>query len=324
MIGAWPLYLLRRLLQVIPALLLLLTASFVLIHLAPGSPITVLAGDQSSPAYQAELTRRFGLDRPLGVQYLDYLLTLGRGELGRSIVQGRPVGEVIAERIPATLLLIVPAFLLSAGLGLALGAGAALNAGRSWDRILVTLALAGQAVPVFVIGLVLVLIFSVWLGLLPVAGIRDLRETYTGVDAVVDSIRHLLLPVLALALGHIAVTARLTRSGLRDQAAQPYAVVARAKGRSEAGVLAHHLLRNAANPILAALGNEAAILLGGAVLAERIFGWPGLGQLTLDSALSRDYPLLLGIVLLSGVAVAGVNLAVDLISPLIDPRLAAR
>lgn len=319
--GGWPAYLLRRLLQVVPALLLLLTASFALVHLAPGSPITVLAGEQSSPRYQAELTRKFGLDRPLGVQYVDYLATLGRADLGRSIVQGRPVAEVIGERIPATLLLVLPAFLLSALAGAGLGLLAATRTSPAADRLLVVLALAGQAVPVFVVGLVAVLVFAVWLELLPVAGMSDLRESYSGPSAWLDHARHLVLPVLTLALGHVAVTARLTRAGIREEAGRAYALVARAKGNSRRRTVLRHLFRNAANPLLTALGTEAAILLGGAVLTERVFGWPGLGQLTLEAALARDYPVLLGIVLLTGLVVTVINLAVDLAYPLVDPRI---
>lgn len=316
-------YFLRRVLLVIPGLLAVLTATFILVHLAPGSPVTVLAGEQSSREYQAELTHKFGLDRPLPEQYLDYVVTLGRGDLGRSIVQGRPVLEVIRDRVPATLLLVLPALLLSAAAGIAIGAAAAGSAGVA-DRLLITASLLGQAVPVFVVGLAGILLLSVYLGVLPVSGMRDLRESYTGPAAALDVARHMALPVTTLALGHIAVMARLTRSGFREELSRPYAMTARAKGLPEAGVMWGHVLRNAANPMITALGNEAAVLLGGAVITERIFGWPGLGQLTLDAALARDYPVLLGIVLLAAVAVTGVNLVVDLIYPLVDPRVALR
>ena len=314
-------YLVRRVLIVPPALLAVLTATFVLIHLAPGTPINILAGEQSSAAYQAELTRKFGLDRPLPEQYARYVETLGRADLGASIVQGRPVGSLIAERVPATLLLVVPALLLSALIGIATGALAA-RAGPVADRLLIGASLLGQAIPVFVVGLLAILLFSVTLGQLPVVGMRDLRESYTGIDAILDVARHMALPVATLALGHVAVMARLTRSGVREQLAQGYALTARAKGLREGQVIWRHILRNAANPILTALGNEAAVLLGGAVLTERIFGWPGLGQLTLESALARDYPLLLGIVLLAAVTIMAINLVVDLLHPLVDPRLA--
>lgn len=315
-------HLARRLVLVAPALLMVMTASFALIHLAPGSPINVLAGDQPSLVYQAELTRKFGLDRPLPEQYVRYAGALARGDLGRSLVQGRPVTAVIGERIPATLLLVVPALVLSALIGIAIGVMAA-QAGPAADRTLVVLSLAGQAVPVFVVGVLAVLLFSVTLGQLPVVGMRDLRESYTGFDAVLDLLRHMALPVTTLALGHVAVMARLTRSGVRRELAHAYALTARAKGLASGQVVWRHVLRNAANPVLTALGNEAAVMLGGAVLTERIFGWPGLGQLTLESALARDYPVLLGIVLLTGFTITAVNLVVDLLHPIIDPRLAS-
>lgn len=321
--GGGAAYAARRVLQVLPALLTVLSATFLLIHLAPGSPVTYLAGEQSSPEYQAALARKFGLDEPLWEQYLRYLGTLLRGDLGRSIVQGQPVVTLIAERIPATLLLVLPALALSAALGVGLGIAAARWSGPL-DRGLIVTALLGQAVPVFVVGLVAILVFAVFLGLLPVAGMRDLRESYTGPRAALDIARHLVLPVLTLAAGHVAIMARLTRSGVREELARPYATTARAKGLSDRATVWRHVLRNAANPILTALGNEAAILLGGAVIVERVFGWPGLGQLTLDSALSRDYPVLLGVVLLIAVAVIGINLLVDLLYPLVDPRVVLR
>jgi peptide/nickel transport system permease protein len=316
-------YLARRCLQVIPAVLTVLTATFILIHAAPGSPVTVLGGEQSSREYQAELTRKFGLDRPVPEQYLRYVTTLVRGDLGRSIVQGRPVLEVVGERLPATLLLILPAIGISAAVGVAVGMLAARTSGAA-DRLLIIATLLGQAVPVFVIGLLVILVFSVYLGALPVAGMRDLRESYTGSAAAVDLLRHLALPVATLAFGHAAVMARLTRAGVREEMSRPYAMTARAKGLGEGAVLWRHVLRNAANPIVTALGNETAVLLGGAVITERIFGWPGLGQLTLDAALSRDYPVLLGVVLVAALAVTLINLLVDLLYPLIDPRVALR
>jgi len=319
--GGWPRYLVRRLLQVIPALWLVVTATFVLVHIAPGSPVIYLAGEQSSPEFQAELAHKFGLDRPLPEQYARYLSTLATGDFGRSIVQGRPVAAVIGERVPATLLLILPALALSALLGVCLGLAAGRRQGSGADRVLMAIALAGQAVPVFVIGLVAILVFSVWLGALPVAGMRDLRESYTGPQDWLDVGRHMVLPVTTLALGHVAVTARITRAGVSRELRLPYATTALAKGRSEGGVAWRHVLRNVTNPILTALGNEAAILLGGAVITERIFGWPGLGQLTLDSALSRDYPVLLGVGLLAGAIVTGITLLVELIYPVGDPRV---
>lgn len=316
-------YAVRRLILVAPGLLAVLSATFVLIHLAPGSPVVYLAGEQSSREYQAELAGKFGLDQPLPQQYVTYVSTLLRGDLGRSIVQGRPVTAVLADRIPATLLLVLPALLVSALVGIGVGLVAARSPGAV-DRGLTVVLLLGQAVPVFVVGLLSILVFAVYLGVLPVAGMRDLRESYTGWAAALDVGRHMLLPVLTLAAGHAAVMARLTRAGVRDELERQYVATARAKGLGMGGVVWHHVLRNAATPIVTALGNETTVLLGGAVIAERIFGWPGLGQLTLDAALARDYPVLLGIVLFVAVAVSAINLAVDLLYPVIDPRLIPR
>lgn len=317
--AAW--YLARRLLQVIPALLVVVTASFMLVHLAPGSPINVLAGEQSSREYQQELSAKLGLDRPLPEQYLLYVGLLARADLGRSIIQGRPVTDVIFERVPATLLLVLPALVLSAAAGVWLGVAAGRRPRSARDRLLIGVTLVGQAAPVFVVGLLLILMVSVWAGLLPVEGMRDVRESYAGLLGVLDVGRHMILPVVTLGLGHMAVMARLTRAGVIDQLRQPHVTTARAKGLMEPIVVRRHALRNALAPIITALGTEAAVLLGGAVIVERIYGWPGLGQLTLEAAKARDYPVLLGVVLVVAVAVVIVNLAVDLMYPLLDPRV---
>ncbi len=314
-------YALRRLAQVVPALLLVVTASFALVHMAPGSPVIVLGGDQSSAEYQHDLAVKLGLDRPLAEQYLRYVGLLATGDLGRSITQGRPVVEVIGERLPATLLLVLPALALSALLGGAMGLAAAARARSLGDRLLIAGSVLGQAVPVFVASLFLILVLSVWLGILPVQGMRDLREPASGLGAGLDLLRHLVLPVVSLAFGHVAVMARLTRSGVLEELRRPHVLTARAKGLARRQVVRRHALRNALGPILTALGTETAVLLGGAVIIERIYGWPGLGQLTLDSALARDYPVLLGIVLFVGIAVATINLVVDLLYPVIDPRI---
>ena len=317
-------YALRRAASLVPSLLLVVTATFALVHLAPGSPVNALAGGQSSAEYRASLEQRFGLDRPLPEQYLRYVSRLARGDLGRSIIQGRPVAEVILERVPATLMLVVPALVLSAGVGAALGIAATRRPGSFRDRLLMVGALSGQCTPVFVSGLVLVLVFSLWLGWLPVQGMRTARSAGHGMEGAADLARHLVLPVVTLTLPHIAIIARLTRSGTINELHQPYVTTARAKGVAPGKVITRHALPNTLGPVATAIGNETAFLLGGAVITERIFGWPGLGRLTLDAALGRDYPVMLGVVLVVAVAVALVNLAVDLLYPVLDPRVTLR
>ncbi|MBW3580376.1 MAG: ABC transporter permease [Actinobacteria bacterium] len=317
-------YALRRAASLVPSLLLVVTATFALVHLAPGNPVNTLAGGQSSAEYRASLEQRFGLDRPLPEQYLRYVSRLARGDLGRSIIQGRPVAEVILERVPATLMLVVPALVLSAGVGAALGIAASRRPGSFRDRLLMVGALSGQCTPVFVSGLVLVLVFSLWLGWLPVQGMRTARSAGHGMEGTADLARHLVLPVVTLTLPHIAIIARLTRSGTINELHQPYVTTARAKGVAPGKVISRHALPNTLGPVATAIGNETAFLLGGAVITERIFGWPGLGRLTLDAALARDYPVMLGVVLVVAVAVALVNLAVDLLYPVLDPRVRLR
>lgn len=317
-------YVLRRAASLVPSLLLVVTATFVLVHLAPGSPLNTLAGSQSNAEYRSAVERRLGLDRPLPEQYVRYVSSLARGDLGRSIIQGRPVVEVIGERIPPTLVLVVPALVLSTGLGVAIGVAAARRPGSLGDRALMVGALSGQCTPVFVSGLVLVLVFSLWLGWLPVQGMRDARTGGEGIGGALDLGRHLVLPVVTLALPHVAIIARLTRSGTITELRQPYITTARAKGVAPDRVISRHALRNTLGPVVTAVGNEIAFLLGGAVITERIFGWPGLGRLTLDAALARDYPVLLGVVLVVALAVAVVNVGVDLLYPLLDPRVRLR
>ncbi len=317
-------YALRRAASLIPALLLVVTATFALVHLAPGSPVNTLAGGQSSAEYRASIEQRLGLDRPLPEQYLRYVSLLAQGDLGRSLIQGRPVADVIFERVSATLVLVVPALVLSAGVGTAIGVAAARRPGSLRDRALMVGALSGQCTPVFVSGLVLVLVFSLWLGWLPVHGMRDARSAGQGLAGASDLARHLVLPVITLTLPHIAIIARLTRSGTIVELHQPYVTTARAKGVAPGKVISRHALRNTLGPVATAIGNETAFLLGGAVITERIFGWPGLGRLTLDAALTRDYPVMLGVVLVVAVAVALVNLVVDLLYPVLDPRVRLR
>jgi len=316
-----PRYVARRLLAGVPLIIGVLAIAFGLIHLAPGDPIQVLAGDGGDAAYYAAMRARYGLDRPLPEQFGRYALAILRGDLGYSFSYGQPVGRVILDRLPATLLLTGTALVLATALGIVLGVLTALRPHGALDHTVAVATLTAYAMPVFWLGQLLVLLFAVRLGLLPVQGMISVREGYTGGRHLLDVARHLALPALTLALPQVALNARLMRTSLREALAEEYIATARAKGLAERAVLWRHALRNALLPVVTALGGHLGILLTGAALTETVFAWPGLGRLLLDAALKRDYPLLMAIFLLVAVVVVVANLLTDILYTALDPRV---
>lgn len=314
-------YLIRRLLQAAPLVLGILAITFALIHLAPGDPLIFLAGEGGSAAFYAEMRARYGLDQPIIAQFGHYLATTLRGDFGYSFAYQQPVFRVILGRLPATLLLMGTALALSTTLGLLMGIATAIRPHSALDHGIAAFTLTTYAMPVFWLGQLLVLLFAVRLNLLPVQGMVTVRENYTGIRHVLDVIRHLTLPALTLALPQLALTARLTRTSVREALAEEYISVARAKGLAERTVLWRHALRNALLPIVTVTGGHISVVLTGAALTETIFAWPGLGRLLLDAALKRDYPLLMAIFLLVSGTVIVVNLITDLVYTLLDPRV---
>ena len=319
--GSLPFFVVRRLFAAVPLVLGVMAIAFTLIHLAPGDPIQALAGDGGDAAYYAAMRARYGLDRPLPEQFGRYALALLRGDLGYSFSYGQPVGRVIVGRLPATLLLTGTALALSTALGILLGMLTATRPHGALDNGIAVATLTAYAMPVFWLGQLLVLLFAVRLGLLPVQGMVSVREGYTGGRHLLDVAQHLALPALTLALPQLALTARLTRTGLREALAEEYIATARAKGLTERAVLWRHALRNALLPVVTALGGHVGVLLTGAALTETVFAWPGLGRLLLDAALKRDYPLLMAIFLLVSLVVVAANLLTDLVYTALDPRV---
>jgi peptide/nickel transport system permease protein len=305
----------------VPLVLGVLMITFTLIHLAPGDPLAVLAGDGGDAAYYAEQRARYGLDRPLPEQLGRYILAIGHGDFGFSFSYQQPVFQVILSRVPATLLLMGTALALSTSLGLLLGVVTATRPHTLLDHGVAAVTLTAYSMPVFWLGQLLVIAFAVRLGLFPVQGMVSVREGYTGWRHVLDVARHLALPALTLALPQLALTARLTRTSLREILVEDYVNVARAKGLAERSVLWSHALRNALLPLVTVLGGHISVVLTGAALTETIFAWPGLGRLLLDAALKRDYPLLMAIFLLVSVTVVVTNLITDLIYTTLDPRV---
>jgi peptide/nickel transport system permease protein len=315
-----PRYLLWRLVQVVPAVAGILVVAFVAVHTAPGDPVLALAGEHGDAAYYAFIRAKFGLDRPLPEQLVVYAGRVVSGDLGLSFVHGRPVAAVIAERLPATILLIGTALAVSTTIGVALGVLAARRAGQPSDLVLRTAALLAHAMPSFWLAQMAAITLAVGTGWFPVQGLSDARHAFTGWRYALDVLHHLALPALVLAAGELALTTRLTRTGVLDALATDYVRTARAKGLPEQGVV-RHALRNALLPVVTVVGSRAGLVVTGAVLVETVFAWPGLGQLLLSSIQTRDVPVLLGLFLLASLTVIVANFVTDLAYAWLDPRI---
>lgn len=299
--------------------------NFVIVHLAPGDVADVLAGESgaASPDFIADLRARFGLDQPLWLQFALYMGRIAHLDLGYSFRFGRPVASLIFERLPATLALMVPTLLLAFSAGSLLGVIAARRVGRWSDAAVSVVALIFYAMPIFWIGIMMIVLFGVRLGWLPTGGMVTIGADYTGLAYLADVVHHMVLPVVTLSLFHTAFYARLMRASMLEASGQDFVRTARAKGLSETRVVYRHVLRNALLPVVTVFGLQVANLLGGAVLVETVYGWPGLGRLAFDSVLSRDVNLLLGILLLSSIVVIAANIAVDAAYRWLDPRIDA-
>ena len=313
----------RRLAKLVAVTLAVIIINFLLVHIAPGDPASVLAGESGTadPEFMAQLRLRFGLDKPLPEQLFLYVRDIVQLDLGFSHRQQRPVVNLIFERLPATLLLTGTAFAFALGAGVGLGAVAAKRVGRAGDTLITIMALGFYATPLFWVGLMLVLVFSVWLNWLPSFGMSTAGANLTAFAAALDVSRHLVLPALTLGLFNMAVYARLTRASMLEVSGLDFVRTARAKGASEARVLWRHVLRNALLPVVTFAGIHAGQIIGGSIVVETVFAWPGIGRLALDALLARDYPVLLGVFFCSSVLVLLFNLLTDMLYLLVDPRI---
>ncbi len=316
-------FLIQRLLKMVAVVLAIIVINFLLIHAAPGDPASVIAGQSGAadPVFIAQLRHEFGLDLPLYQQLWIYVRGILHLDLGFSHRQQRTVASLILERLPATLLLTGTAFAFATVTGIALGAAASRHVGRWADSVITVLALGFYATPIFWVGLMLVLVFSVWLNWLPSFGMSTIGANLTGIDAVLDVGKYLILPSLTLGLFYMALYARLTRAAMLEVGDQDFVRTARAKGVPEGRVVRRHILRNALLPIITVAGIQAGQLIGGSILVETVFAWPGIGRLAFDALLARDYQVLLGVFLCTSVLVVLFNLATDLIYAFIDPRV---
>ncbi len=316
----------RRLLLAVPTLLVIVVLNFALLQLAPGDAADVLAGEAGSatPEYMAQLRQKFGLDRPAHVQLAKYVQNIVTLDLGYSFRHNRSVARLILDRLGATLLLMVTVLVAAVAMGVLLGALAARHLNRWQDGVISLITVLTYATPVFWAGLMLIVLLSVKLGWFPTSGMESVAAFHTGWTRVADIAHHLVLPALSLTLFYLALYTRLMRASVIDQSVMDYVTTARAKGLNERQVLWRHLLRNACLPVVTMAGVQAGALLGGAVVVETVFAWPGLGLLAYESLFARDLNLLLGIFFVSACLVVAVNLAVDLVYAVLDPRIELR
>lgn len=319
-------YALRRLAQAVPTVLVIVALNFLLLQLAPGDAADVLAGEAGSatPEFMAQLRKTFGLDQPLAVQLLLYVKNVVTFDLGYSFRHNMPVAQLIGSRLFPTLLLMVTVLVLAVVAGTLLGAYAARNLNRWQDNLISTLTVLAYATPVFWAGLMLIVVFSIKLGWFPTSGMQQVAAFHEGFAKVRDVAHHLVLPAVTLTMFYLALYTRLMRASVLEQFSMDYVVTARAKGLTERQIARRHVLRNAILPVLTMAGVQVGALLGGAVVVETVFAWPGLGLLAYESLFARDLNLLLGIFFVCTCLVVVVNLVVDIAYSLLDPRIELR
>ena len=316
-------YIIRRLFQAVPIVLAIIVLNFFLLNMAEGDAVDVLAGEAGSatPEYMAELRAKFGLDQPLPVQLLVYLKNIISLDLGYSFRHDMPVSVLIVDRFWPTLLLMVSTIILAVLFGILLGLLAAINLNTWKDAVISVFALITYATPLFWVGLMMIVVFSINLSWFPTSGMENIAAFYEGFDRFVDITHHLVLPTITLSLFYLALYTRLMRASMLEQYGQDYVVTARAKGLPERRITFGHVLRNALLPVVTMAGVQVGALIGGSVIVESVFAWPGLGMLAFESLFARDLNLLLGIFLISSVLVVVVNLIVDVIYCFLDPRI---
>lgn len=305
-------YFLKRVLLFIPTLTGITLVTFFLIQSLPGDPVQGMAGERANPETLARIKAELGADRPLPLQYLGYLKLLVQGELGRSLYTNRRVSDDLLQKFPNTLRLALAAVLFASAGGIVLGTVSAVRRGTLWDRVVSIVSVGGISLPVFWLGLTLMLVFSLHFRWFPPSGMGE------------GSWEYLVLPAVTLGSYSLAYIARITRTAMLESLSQPYVAAARAKGLSERTVIIKHALKNSLIPVITLIGLDLGSYLNGAVLTETIFGWDGLGRYALDGILKRDYPVIMGVVLFGAVVFVVMNLLIDLSYHLLDPRVRVR
>ena len=318
-------YLARRLLQIPIVVFLVVSLGFVLLKLAPGDPVAMFAGEGATPAYLEMIKKSYGLDKPISEQYLSYILGIFTGKWGYSLSFERSVLRVILERMPYTLVLSLAAFLLAVPLGVLLGVAASMRRGSSLDSFIAAFATLFNSVPAFIIGLVLLFVFAVWLRILPVGGFQTIGRSFTNpVAFLADRGKYLILPATSLALIWMVGYARMMRNTMIDSLLSDYVRAATARGIDRRRVVFVHAFRNSILSIVTLAGVHVGYMIGGVILTETVFSWFGIGHLVVRAVALRDYPLLMGILFFSSVWVGFVNLLVDAVYVVVDPRVRLR
>lgn len=312
-----------RILLAVPVVLGIIVLNFFLIHLAPGDAASVLAGESgaATPEYMAVLRHKFGLDQPLSTQFWVYLVNIAHFDLGYSFRNDSSVTELILDRLGPTGLLMVTAFVVALVVGVLLGLVAATGRNTWRDGVISLVSLVAYATPGFWLGLMMIVVFAIRLAWLPTSGFDTVGADNEGWDEVRDIGRHLVMPAVALALFYLALYARVMRASVLEQAGADYVTTARAKGQTERRVMLGHVLKNALLPVVTMAGVQAGNLIGGSIVVETVFGWPGIGTLAFNALQSRDLNLLLGIFFVSACLVVVINLVVDLVYVSLDPRI---
>ena len=323
--GATFFYVLRRLAQAVPLVFVIILINFLLVHAAPGDPVDFLIGSmEATPEFLAQLRAEFGLDQPIGIQLVKYVLKIVQFDLGYSLRFRQPVLELIVSRLPATMLLMGTALVLSSVVGILFGTLAALRPYSKLDHAATFTALAGYSMPVFWLGQIVLIVFSLHLNWFPTQGMYSLRAPSEGWGRIVDIAHHLTLPALTYSVYHLALIYRLTRVKMQETLALDFVTTARAKGVSEPRVVLVHALRNAVLPVVTVIGLNFGFMLAGSVLTETVFAWPGMGRLLYEAIQARDYPVLMGLFTVLSVMVILVNVMTDVVYAVIDPRVVYR
>jgi peptide/nickel transport system permease protein len=318
-------FVLKKVVAAILTISVIVCANFVIFRMAPGDPVRIMFKDPRVSAENRELMRqKFGLDKPLSGQFVAYVKNLAQGDMGMSFSQRRPVMEVLAEKIPNTLILVVTALVFAIILGVTLGAIAGWRSGSKFDSFILTASVAMYSIPTFALGIILLLIFSYVIAIFPLGGMMTPASGYEGFELVMDMGMHMFLPALSIVVWYVGEYVLLTRSSMVEVMGQEYITTARAKGLKKFTILKDHALRNALLPVITITGVNLGFAIAGVIEAETVFSWPGVGRLVYDAVSQRDYPLLQGVFLLFAFSVVLANLTIDLIYGYIDPRIKVR
>lgn len=314
-------YILRRSVQAIPLIFGVIILNFTLIHLAPGDIALIMAGEDAAPEYVEALRTKFGLDKPIPEQLMIYISNILKGDFGYSFANRQPVVEVILERVPATVLLISCSMLFSISIGILLGVNASKSPYSRADNATTVGSLLGFSIPNFWLGIMLMLVFSLTLGIFPVQGMYTVGVEMSGIERLIDIARHLVLPALVLGTAKTARYARMTRATMLDVLDQDYIITARAKGCNGRLVLFDHALKNALLPVVTMIGLNFGSIITGATLTETVFAWPGIGRLMKDSIFRRDYPVLMGLFIMVSISIIIATILTDILYAYLDPRI---